>query len=216
MIISDKKKSEKLLLGLIKKAIREQMDVVAEWHKDEPDEIACLGENDEKNFIHAVLVNHLMNYKLWHVEDICRRDDVNAELLADCKRQIDKLNQQRTDAFELADECLVKIISPLLPQHVNLRYNSESLGMILDRLSILALKIYHMNEEVGREGVTIEHSTKCKIKLESLLEQRHDLEGSMFDLISDYLQGNKCPKTRYSFKMYNDPTLNPQLYGNKK
>ena len=164
-----------------------------------------------------VLREHLVNFLLWHVEDQARRRDVGAEVIARCKQEIDGLNQARNDAIEQVDACLVAMVEPLLPQSADTpRYNTESLGGVLDRLSILSLKMYHMEEQTLRHDVSEEHVRTCRTKAATLREQQRDLLQSALELVDDYASGLKRPKVYYQFKMYNDPDLNPELYGGKK
>jgi hypothetical protein len=140
---------------------------------------------------------------------------VDDAVIADCKRKIDALNQKRNDAVEAVDRCLVSILEPLLPKSASLRQNTETAGMAVDRLSILALKIYHMEEQTRRRDASAEHIKACSGKLDVLNRQRRDLAGAVLELMTDYAQGNKVPVLYSQFKMYNDPTLNPALYSKK-
>ncbi len=198
-----------------------QEQAVADWHQREP-EGSLLPEAGQESDPAAllrqlVLAQHLMNFRLWHVEDTARRKDVDASVIADCKYRIDKLNQSRNDAIESVDACLVARIAPLAaaPAGTRPRHNTESLGMAIDRLSILALKIYHMAEQTERTDVDAAHLASCRDKLAVLREQRSDLIQAVLDLVGDFIAGIKQPKAYYQFKMYNDPALNPALYGNK-
>ncbi|MEG1610887.1 MAG: DUF4254 domain-containing protein [Bilophila sp.] len=161
-----------------------------------------------------VIAQHLRNFQLWHVEDIARRRDVTPGVIADCKYRIDALNQERNDRVERVDACLVALMTPLLPKHPSASINTESLGMALDRLSILSLKIWHMDEQLHRDNVTPEHLASCQTKLDILHTQRTDLADAVVHLVGEFLHGTKTPKLYFQFKMYNDPTLNPELYGN--
>jgi len=197
-------------------SIAAQTDAVAEWHVNEPENIDAADGSASLRTL--VLAQHLMNFRLWHTEDVARRKDVDASVIADCKYRIDTLNQRRTDAFEAVDAYLVGRLSrflPALPEKQRPRHNTESLGMAVDRLSILALKIYHMDEQARRGDVDENHSKTCTAKLAILEEQRSDLVQAVFDLVDDFCVGTKRPKAYYQFKMYNDPNLNPQLYAKK-
>ena len=152
-------------------------------------------------------------FRLWHIEDTARRRDVTPDVIADCKYRIDRLNQERNDRIERVDACLVALLSPLLPASPAPHINTESLGMAIDRLSILSLKIWHMDEQVRRTDVTPEHIASCEKKLAVLKEQRADLSLAVKHLVTEFVEGTKTPKLYFQFKMYNDPTLNPELYG---
>ncbi len=186
---------------------------VAIWHFGDPD----IDDDDpapENLAALRVLVHrqHYTNFRLWHVEDEARRRDVGPEVIAKCKQDIDSLNQQRNDYIEKMDTCLLNVILPLLPEECQDRFNTETIGCALDRLSILNLKIYHMYEQTRRKDVDEKHRGECQCKLEVLKEQSRDLGRSVLHLVEEYSQGLKRPKVYYQFKMYNDPNLNPSLY----
>lgn len=208
----------------LSESIAAQLRAVAEWHEAEPAEGFCPGVPSEesadagKTLRSLVLAQHLINFRQWHIEDVARRKDVDASAIAQCKYAIDASNQKRTDAFEAVDEYLVRRLGrfiPPLPQGERPRHNTESLGMVVDRLSILALKIYHMAEQTGRVDVDENHRKACAAKLAVLEEQHEDLTRALLELVDDFCAGIKRPKAYYQFKMYNDPALNPQLYGKK-
>nr|WP_209280104.1 DUF4254 domain-containing protein [Desulfobaculum xiamenense] len=198
----------------LEQCFAEQAAFVAAWHEAEPDDIAVPeGEATPATLRALVAREHLRNYRLWHVEDEARRKDVDAEVIARCKREIDGLNQSRNDHMERVDACVVELVSGLLPQDAAERYNTETIGAALDRLSIISLKIFHMREQTLRSDVNAEHVTSCERKLAVLREQREDLMRSVVELVDEYAAGTKRPKVYYQFKMYNDPSLNPALYG---
>ncbi|MEW6618434.1 MAG: DUF4254 domain-containing protein [bacterium] len=178
-------------------------DYLVKWHQDEYLEI----ENYEE--IYQIIYNlHLTNYRLWHQEDIARRTDVADRVIADVKQKIDKLNQNRNDTIEKIDEYLCQILHP---QNLSLPMNSETPGSILDRMSILSLKIYHMTEETKRIDVDSEHIKTCQEKVHILKEQFDDLKNCLEVLLEEIFTGKKRLKVYRQFKMYNDPRLNPQL-----
>lgn len=151
----------------------------------------------------------------WHMEDIIRNPEINPEEALKWKRKIDKSNQDRTDTVEYIDSYFLskyKNITPLEGATIN----SESPAWALDRLSILALKIYHMDQEANRQDADDKHRTECQSKLTILLEQRKDLSKSIDELLEDFETGHKYMKVYKQMKMYNDPGLNPVLYANKK
>jgi len=150
----------------------------------------------------------------WHYEDIIRLPDINPVEALALKRKIDASNQDRTDMVEYID-------SYYLEMHKNVKIdpeakiNTESPAWAIDRLSILALKIYHMKEEANRESASEQHRSNCQQKLNILLEQREDLSSAIDDLIEDISLGKKYMKVYKQMKMYNDDELNPMLYKKK-
>ncbi|AMK12141.1 DUF4254 domain-containing protein [Pseudodesulfovibrio indicus] len=202
----------------IQDAIAHQTRSVLDWHFGEPvyegdpaDDLAGV-----RGLRELIARQHWANFQLWHVEDRARRKDVDAKVIADCKYAIDKLNQKRNDLIERVDECLINMLEPLLPSDAPERYNTETVGAALDRLSIQALKIYHMKEQCSRKDVDEEHVRQCDDKVGVLKRQHHDLERAILELLEEYFSGTKKPKVYFQFKMYNDPKLNPELYGTKK
>lgn len=150
----------------------------------------------------------------WHYEDIIRDPHINPVEALDLKRKIDASNQDRTDTVEYIDSYfldLYKNVKPLAGATIN----TESPAWAVDRLSILALKIYHMQEEVNRPDATAEHRAKCQEKLNVLLEQKKDLSQALDQLLADIESGKKYMKVYKQMKMYNDEELNPILYGGK-
>ena len=202
------------LLRLVDELAQTQTDAVREWHAVCPDEgpaeVPAVVPGD---LLSHVLAQHYFNYRLWHVEEIARRTDVNDSVIADCKRRIDRLNQCRNDAMERVDSCFMQLLEPLLPVESSNRVNTEPPGMAVDRLSILSLKIWHMAEQVARTDAGEAHVASCRDKLAVLERQREVLLQALKELIVDYLCGEKRPNMYYQCKMYNDPSLNPQLYG---
>lgn len=192
-----------------------QVSATAEWHEKEPGEPACSGESGPEDLRCLVLAQHRWNFLLWHVEDTARRRDVPDSAIANCKRQVDALNQKRNDGMEKVDQCLVRLLEPFLPASAKPRRNTETAGMAVDRLSILALKIYHMEEQTRRTDVGPEHIQTCAGKLDVLRQQRDDLRRAVLELIDDYAAGRKVIALYSQFKMYNDPALNPELYARR-
>jgi len=199
---------------ILTQAISRQEEYTSKWH--EKDIELDLSRNEEGlDFLEIVLTEHACNFKLWHVEDKARRKDVDDSVIANCKREIDKLNQLRNDWMEKIDLWIVNNIVPYLPKVKEKKYNTETIGSIMDRLSILSLKIYHMQEQTLRDDVGLEHIETCKHKLSVLKEQHFDLKKPLIELVEDYFSGLKVPKVYFQFKMYNDPNLNPELYSAK-
>ncbi len=150
----------------------------------------------------------------WHYEDIIRDPDINSESALKLKRQIDSSNQDRTDMVEYIDSYFLEKYNGIQLKE-NAKLNSESPAWAIDRLSILALKIYHMQEEVDRNDASADHISKCREKLEVLLEQRFDLSTAIDDLLEEIEKGNKYMKVYKQMKMYNDHELNPVLRAKK-
>ncbi|MBR2072041.1 MAG: DUF4254 domain-containing protein [Alistipes sp.] len=160
----------------------------------------------EKNWIDAVQ---------WHLEDIIRDPNIDPIKALEIKRRIDRSNQVRTDMVEYIDSYMLDKYKDVKPQ-ADARLNTETPAWAIDRLSILALKIYHMHCEVIRTDVDDEHRNACQKKLDTLLQQRVDLSTAIEELIEDIEAGRKYMKTYKQMKMYNDPSLNPILYANKQ
>ena len=148
----------------------------------------------------------------WHLEDIIRKPDIEPVEALKIKRRIDKSNQDRTDLVELIDSYFLDRYKDVVFQECA-TINTESPAWAVDRLSILALKIYHMQQEVDRKDATPDHSAQCRQKLSVLLEQQKDLSLAIDALIDDIANGRKYMKIYKQMKMYNDPALNPVLYG---
>ena len=147
----------------------------------------------------------------WHFEDIIRDPHIDPVEALSLKRRIDRSNQDRTDLVEQIDSYFRQKYSDVnvLP---DARLNTESPAWAVDRLSILALKIYHMREQVERTDATDEHRQKCQAKLNVLLEQQRDLSLAIDQLLDDIQAGRKYMKVYRQMKMYNDPSTNPVLY----
>ncbi len=156
------------------------------------------------------LKNHIDTVQ-WHLEDIVRDPNIDPIEGIALKRRIDKSNQERTDLVEKIDDYFLHQFKEVNTQ-TNATVNTESPAWAIDRLSILELKIWHMQEEVHRQEATEEHRLKCTNKLNVLLEQQVDLSTSIDELLTDIESGNKKMKVYRQMKMYNDPSLNPVLY----
>jgi hypothetical protein len=156
------------------------------------------------------LDQHRANFDLWHQEDNARNPDAAADVIADVKHAIDRLNQRRNDLVEQID-CM--LLNEAGPQNERAPLHSESPGLIVDRLSILALKIYHTAEEVQRISATDAHRRRNNDRLKVLTQQRADLAQCLDELWSEVLAGRRRFRLYRQMKMYNDPELNPVLYG---
>lgn len=150
----------------------------------------------------------------WHYEDIIRDPQIDPIAALKLKRQIDASNQDRTDMVEYIDSYFLQKYDGVTAK-ADATINTESPAWGVDRLSILALKIYHMNEEATREDATPEHREACEKKLSVLLEQRVDLSTAIDTLLDDISKGDKYMKVYKQMKMYNDDELNPVLRGQK-
>lgn len=189
--------------------LEQQLNEVVQWHvkAPEPDYV------EASDFPNLVSMQHYVNFELWHQEDMARDPDAPDSKIAAVKRAIDVLNQLRNDMIEQMDQNLLDEL-----QNKKIKYtsetemNSETPGSIIDRLSINALKIYHMDEEIQRLDVTDEHRKKCSGKLSVLQDQRNDLKKSLETLLADLSSGKKQLKVYQQMKMYNDENLNPVLY----
>ena len=165
-------------------------------------------------------INYLLYLKCWvdtvqwHYEDLIRDPQIDPVDGMKLKRLIDKSNQHRTDLVEQIDDYFLTQWADVVPA-TDVKVNSESPAWVIDRLSILALKIYHMQEQVARNDVDEAHRTKNAAKLAVLLEQQVDLSTSFDQLLADIESGNRRMKVYRQMKMYNDPTTNPVLYKNE-
>jgi hypothetical protein len=157
-----------------------------------------------------VEANHFFNTKLWNEEDLARRQKVSDTEIASNKRAIDKFNQARNDYIERIDTFILESINHL--SEMCGKQNSETLGSMIDRLSILSLKIFHMSIQTQRNNVEKSHLDICSEKLKVLNKQRNDLCVCFNELMVDCQNGLRYFKQYRQFKMYNDPNLNPKIY----
>jgi hypothetical protein len=164
----------------------------------------------EEDFLAIVEKNHSFNYQLWHAEDRARREDRGHEFVYHAKRDIDKFNQARNNCMEIMDEWLFTRLNPASPSMCPV--HSETPGMMIDRLSILALKAYHMGLQVLRPEVDESHRQQCLQKLQTIEQQQQQLYSCLEQLLNEVKERVRTFRVYHQFKMYNDPTLNPQLY----
>jgi Protein of unknown function (DUF4254) len=182
--------------------IRHQDQATILWHSE-------AGAIEAQGLLCTILQQHHANFDLWHQEDRARDTSATAENIAEVKRAIDRLNQDRNDLVERIDEALLAAVreqNPGAPLH------SETPGLIVDRLSILALKIYHTGIEAERETASEAHRCRNQSRLAVLEEQRGDLGRCLDDLWRQIVAGERRFKLYRQMKMYNDPELNPVLY----
>jgi len=188
------------------------------WHQTTVDAAPTMEQVEpgyEGDWLAAVARQHVANCELWHIEDEARRPGATDAELADVKRRIDRTNQRRNDLAEALDRFLLEWLQTknLLVAHAPL--HSESPGLIIDRLSILSLKIYHTREETERGDASPGHRERNLERLAILAEQRADLAGCLHVLWQQTIDGTRRFKLYRQLKMYNDPLLNPAIYGER-
>jgi len=164
-------------------------------------------------FLGLVLEQCSRNYQLWNQEDQARRTDVDDSVIATVKRAIDRLNQQRNDLIEKLDEALLAELEAGM--NASAPQNSETAGSIVDRMAIMGLKCHHMSHQATRDDAGADHRARCAGRLEVLREQRADLARCFDELIAASREGTRRFKVYRQYKMYNDPSLNPELYGRR-
>ena len=161
-----------------------------------------------------VEANHAFNYQLWNAEDRARRNDMGDAFVVKAKRDIDYFNQQRNNQMENIDKAMIELFQPA--SHEDCPVNSEAPGMMIDRLSILALKIYHMRLQTQRKDVDSSHIQNCETKLQQLRVQHQQLGNCLQELLEQVKEKNRTFRVYHQHKMYNDPNLNPELYHQKE
>ncbi|MEP1488958.1 MAG: DUF4254 domain-containing protein [Algibacter sp.] len=190
-------------------------DVIEKYHV-----INTVDQSFENAYAESDLLEHLLYRKCWidtvqwHYEDIIRDPQIDPVAALTLKRKIDASNQDRTDMVEYIDSYFLELYKSKSAKE-GATINTESPAWGVDRLSILALKVYHMNEEATRNNASAEHKASCQKKLDILLEQRVDLSTAIDTLLSDIEKGDKYMKVYKQMKMYNDDELNPVLRGQK-
>lgn len=186
---------------------------VERWHREPIDNPYGDPNHSPQSVLPVACQQHQFNYLLWHEEDIARSPDVSDADIARVKRAIDKYNQQRNDWIERVDDW---ITTDLQNKNVSLasdaRLNTETPGSAIDRLSIMALRIYHLEEQLDRTDIDQAHIDKVTHRLAVCRLQFADLSQSLRELITDIYAGTKRHRTYRQMKMYNDPSLNPYLY----
>ena len=188
--------------------------LIAKYHVIDDVDQSFENPFDKATFEHLLYRKNWIDTVQWHYEDIIRLPDINPVDAIVLKRKIDASNQDRTDMVEFIDSYFLNKFKDVSVKE-GAKINSETPAWAIDRLSILALKIYHMNEEATRESASIEHRAKCQEKLNVLLEQRVDLSTAIDDLLHDFSTGEKYVKVYKQMKMYNDEDTNPMLYAKK-
>ena len=198
-------------IKISKKAIKIFEKAVNDYHVY--DDITRNPNNpfENKSFEHLLYEKNWIDTVQWHYEDIIRDPDIDPSEGMKLKRLIDSSNQNRTEMVEYIDSYFLNLYSNVNPQE-NAKVNTESPAWAIDRLSILILKIYHMEEESNRKDVSEDHRNNCQKKLNVLIEQREDLSESIDQLLIDMSTGIKKMRVYKQMKMYNDESLNPVLY----
>lgn len=184
---------------------------IADYHQFDNVDTAINNKYPKNTLEHLLYLKSWIDTVQWHLEDIVRNPLIDPVEGLALKRRIDKSNQERTDVVEYIDGYFLEKYKDISVKDTA-RINTESPAWAIDRLSILALKIYHMNAEVERADASVEHKATCEKKRTILLEQRKDLSLAVDELITDIENGNKKMKVYVQMKMYNDPKLNPVLY----
>ena len=187
---------------------------IADYHKFDDVDHPCENPYEEKTIEWYLYRKAWIDTVQWHLEDLIRDPNIDPVDALALKRRIDKSNQDRTDIVEMIDYYYQLLFQKVEPQP-NATLNTESPAWAIDRLSILQLKIIHMKAEVTRTDVSEEHKAKCQMKLDVLTEQDKDLCTAIDQLMECYKTGEKVMKVYKQMKMYNDPALNPILYGKK-
>ncbi len=195
-----------------------QVSTVERWHHEPVDHESvdnAYGNPLESpnDVLPVVCQQHQFNYLLWHEEDIARSRDVSDAEISRVKRNIDKYNQQRNDWIERIDDWITDDLTRLGVTATNdARLNTETPGSVTDRLSIMSLRIYHLEEQLERADIDQSHIDKVTHRLAVCRLQFADLAQSLTELLSDIYAGRKRHRTYRQMKMYNDPSLNPYLY----
>lgn len=187
---------------------------VLDYHKDDDVDAATRNPYEKGTVEDVLYAKNRIDAVQWHLEDIIRDPEIDPVAALALKRRIDRSNQERTDMVEELDSYFRNVYAHVKPLD-DATINTESPAWALDRLSILALKIYHMAAEVNRADATPEHRTRCSAKLTVLEEQRADLISAIDALLDDIAAGRKYMKVYRQMKMYNDADTNPVLYGAK-
>ncbi|MFI3259865.1 MAG: DUF4254 domain-containing protein [Rikenellaceae bacterium] len=188
---------------------------IADYHRFDSVDQPISNPFEEGSIDHLLYHKNWIDAVQWHLEDIIRDPNIDPVEALVIKRRIDASNQVRTDMVEYIDSYMYDKYKGIKTLE-DARLNTETPAWAIDRLSILALKIYHMQSEVDRSDVDAEHKQACQKKLDVLLTQRVDLSTAIEELIEDIETGRKYMKLYKQMKMYNDPSLNPVLYGQKR
>lgn len=187
---------------------------ILDYHKYDNVDQPIENPYEQGSLEHLLYTKNWIDTVQWHLEDIIRDPQIDPVEALKIKRRIDASNQDRTDMVEYIDSYFLDKYKDVAVKE-GAKINTESPAWAVDRYSILALKIYHMEQEVVRTDVSEAHIEACRTKLNVLLTQRVDLSTAIGELMDDFAAGNKYMKVYKQMKMYNDPALNPVLYGKK-
>jgi hypothetical protein len=188
---------------------------IDDYHKADDVNASIRNPYPQGSFEALLYLKNWIDTVQWHLEDIIRKPEINpAEGIA-IKRRIDSSNQDRTDRVENIDDYFLAQFKEVSPKP-GARMNSETPAWLLDRMSILLLKIYHMKEQTERKDASGDHIAKCQAKLSVLMEQKNDMREAFDELMEDIQSGNRKFKVYRQMKMYNDASLNPMLYAQNK
>ncbi len=187
---------------------------IEDYHTRDSVDMPTCNPYEAGTFEHLLWEKSYIDTVQWHLEDLIRPDDVDPVEALRLKRWIDRSNQQRTDTVERIDDHYMREFETVAVRP-DAKINTETPAWAIDRLSILALKIYHFGIEVARKDVSPEQHERCVNKYNTLLEQKKDLTEAISDLLGELAAGQKRMKLYRQMKMYNDPSLNPMLYSKK-
>ena len=188
---------------------------INDYHQNDDVDTIIVNPYEIRTIEYYLYLKNWIDTVQWHLEDIIRNPNINPIEALALKRRIDKSNQDRTDLVEMIDSYFFDKYKDVVADD-NAKINTESPAWAIDRLSILALKIYHMRQETIRQDVDDSQRKQCLDKLNILLEQKTDLSTAIEELLKDIENGHKYMKVYKQMKMYNDPNLNPVLYGKNK
>jgi len=194
----------------VKEITQLHREMVIRWHQQELD-------NPYDGWLSTVCRQHGYNFLLWHEEDIARSPTVSDQQMAEVKRRIDRYNQMRNDWIEKVDDSITgQVLEQRIAPAQHAKLNTETPGSAIDRLSIIALRLFHLEEQIRRDDVSQQHAESVQQKLAICQIQLDDLSDSLQQLLNDIFAGRCRHKTYRQLKMYNDPALNPYIYEAKK